>query len=183
VSRPEVKHRERRLERVDVADPIAALDLGPGEVRDADVADQPLVLERDHGAPGFLNRYVLVGPVELIQVDHIDPQPLQAVLAGPADLVRAEAAAVGLRGDLGGHDDAIPAPLDGPANEFLALPVAVDLGGIDPRDPGVQPGPDRIDHDPVGLVRPPGVAAGLPRPVTDHRDGRPLRSELVRAHR
>ena len=71
----ERQHRELLLERIHVADRLASLDQRPVEVRDADGAHRAGVLELGHGAPGVLDRHArLVGPVQLVQVDHVDAE-------------------------------------------------------------------------------------------------------------
>ena len=70
--------RVLRLERLhgrDLLDPSQLLDV---EVRDADVADQSLLLELGERRPALLD--VLIGdrPVDLVEVDRVDPQPLEA---------------------------------------------------------------------------------------------------------
>src|SRR5690606_40480416 len=68
--------RERRLERVDVTDRLAAgeqCDVGVGHTCPADLA---LIREPRHLAPGILDGHTgLIGPVELIEIDALDAEP------------------------------------------------------------------------------------------------------------
>ncbi len=59
------------------------------------------VLELGHGTPGVLDRHArLVGPMQLVQVDHVDAQASERGLASRADLLRTEPRALGRRGEL-----------------------------------------------------------------------------------
>ena len=82
---------------------------------------------------------VVVGPVQLVEVDHVDAEARRArprSLRGPPRGGTRSPRAAGrhLRRD----DDLVAAPGDRPADERLRDPVAVDLGGVDPVDAGVE---------------------------------------------
>ncbi len=177
------EHRELLLERIHVTDRLASLDERPVEVRDADGTHRAGVLELGHGTPGVLDRHARrVGPVQLVQVDHVDAQASERALASRADLLRTEARALGCRGELRRHEDLVPSPRHRPPDDPLGDPLAVDLGGVDPVHARVEPGAHRGDHGLLRLVRAPHVAAGLPRPEADHGHVRSVRSQPSRPH-
>src|SRR6202165_3099706 len=125
----------------------------------AGVADLPLVDEVAEGTQGFLDVGSVVWAMDLVEVDPVGAEAAKAVLdldrdpatgvAAPVDVV-AHAAV-----ELGRQDDVIPAPLEGSTDNLLRLAVAVDVGGIDKVDAGVEGGVD--DPDAVIVV---GVAPG-----------------------
>src|SRR5215831_5545496 len=82
-----IQHGERRLERVDVSDRLAALEEPDAEVADAGPAHLARTDELVQRSPGLLDRHagLVVGPVELEEVETLDPKPQQALLAGLAD--------------------------------------------------------------------------------------------------
>ena len=63
--------------------PADRLRRGLGE---AEIADLPLVLEPRHLAHRILDRHVGIDAVLVIKVDHLDPEPLEARLAGGVDI-------------------------------------------------------------------------------------------------
>ena len=74
------EQRELVLHRVDASDRLARLDEGPVEVRDAHVACQAFVADRDHRPPRVLQRdAALIGPVQLVEVDVVEVEPLQRI--------------------------------------------------------------------------------------------------------
>ena len=80
--------RLERLDRRDLLDPPQLLDV---EVRDADVADELLVGELGEGRPALLD--VLLGdrPVDLVEIDRLDAEPLEAGLCLAEDRIALEA--------------------------------------------------------------------------------------------
>src|SRR5690606_7789008 len=116
------------------------------------------------GLPDLLERGGPVDVVELVEVDVVRLEPLEAGVHGPADVDRGELVVVGpdlavgahVPVHLGGDDDLVPpaAALGEPVADdalgaALVLTPAVDVGGVEEVDPGVQ----RRVYD--------GVAAGL----------------------
>src|SRR5712672_1945333 len=71
----------RRLERRDGSDFLTTLKLGSIVIGNANPADFPFFLQGSHGLPGFLEGGTVVfgGPVNLIEIDDVDPQAAQAV--------------------------------------------------------------------------------------------------------
>ena len=178
------EHRELLLQRVDVPDRLAPLDQVAVEVRHADEPDEAVVHQLAHGAPGLLDRGpALVRPVELVQVEVVGTEPPQAPLARRTHLGRPEARAVGLRGDLGEDQGLVTPTLDGPCHELLGTAPAVDLGRVDPVDPGLEHRPDRLEHLLLGgRLAPFGSAARLPGPEPDHGHLRTPRTQPVPTH-
>ena len=129
------------------------------------------------GAQRLGHRGLLVRRVQLVEVDVVGAQPLQAVLEGGADVGRRGPALVPLVGDaeLGGqHDLVAPGPERG-AEVGLALGAPVDVGGVEEGDAGIERG----THDGVGLLATDAhaeVVAAQP----DHADGE--RADGARVH-
>src|SRR5688572_25030479 len=74
------------LERIDVSDLLATFDQLAVEVRYADVTHEALFLDRRHGLPRLFDLHVIRGPVQLIQVDVVAPQPSEASLDALPDV-------------------------------------------------------------------------------------------------
>ena len=101
-------------------------------------------------------------PVDLVEVDHVDPEALEALLALVDDRVGLDVlvdghlaaarvvdgevelalGAVPTQAALGQHLDRLAATVDRPADEALAVPAAVDRRGVDGVDAGVDRGLD-----------------------------------------
>src|SRR5271157_1863122 len=74
--------RERRLQRIDVTDSLTPLEQSGVEVAQANRPDLALVLEVAHLAPRILRRHArLIGPMDLIEVDALDPESPERRLA------------------------------------------------------------------------------------------------------
>ena len=82
-----VQHGVGRLQAGDGRDLRDALHLTDVEVRDAQIADLAFALEVDHGLPAFFDLAFRVGPVDLIEVDGINAEALEASFAPLADLL------------------------------------------------------------------------------------------------
>ena len=72
--------RVRRLERLDGRGPLDTAELLDAEVGDADVAREPFAAELDECRPALLDLLVGDRPVDLVQVDGVEAQPLEASL-------------------------------------------------------------------------------------------------------
>ena len=76
----------------------------------------------------------------VIEIDHIDAEPLQARLAGGADIVGSPAhpaeASVGAAhvSELGGEEHAFPPVRDRPPDQLLVAADAVHVGGVEEVD-------------------------------------------------
>src|SRR4029077_2317647 len=68
-----------------------ALHLGDAEVGDADVAHLPLALEARQFRPALLNVFLWFGPVDLVEIDHIDLQATQTAFALAPNRLRLKA--------------------------------------------------------------------------------------------
>jgi hypothetical protein len=93
--------------------------------------------------------------MELVEVDAIRLEPAQAALDRRADVRRARAGRpllVDRHAELGREDDVLAARSECPAQEFLALGLPVDVGGVEQRDAGIERGVD--DRARGGLVDP-----------------------------
>ncbi len=109
---------------------------------------------------------LLVGHVQLVEVDVVGAEPGQAVLDGRAHVGGATPPLVTLVGcaELGGqHDLVAPRPERG-AEVRLALGAAVDVGGVEEGDAGIERGADDGSGLGCGRCRPPKLLQ--PRPTT-----------------
>ena len=126
----------------------------------------------EHLSPSSLERNVVGGPVQLIEIDPLDTEPSQGVLALPADVGRGPP---GVRA-IGVADDAAlcehERPLfrterfQRPRDDLLGMSVAVNGGRVDPVNPPFHRMPDRGDA--VGVVRGPHMLppmAQAPKPT------------------
>jgi peptide chain release factor 1 len=160
-----VREAEPVLDRGDRGHLPRALELVEGDVRDPDVAHLALAHEVGHDAHRLLDRGVLVDPVELEEVDGLQPELLQARLADRADGLRPPVAVHDAGADLrdpalGRDHDALGVGVERSRHQRLVEAGAVGVGGVDERDPQL----DRPAQDlgtPVRVrVRPP--VPGLP---------------------
>src|SRR5439155_5016629 len=136
-------------------------------VADADRADLPLLPQVLHRPHGFINRRRPVRPVDLVQIDDVDAQALEALLALVKDAVAPRVAAdrhrdavnvgrapgvgpvraVPPAATLGGDHDLVPRDAaDGLADDLLAATLPVNRGGVDRVDAVVDRCPDRVDR-------------------------------------
>ena len=110
------------------------------------------------------------------------PQPGEGCVARRAHLLGTEPGALRRGPDLRGDDEVVAPPGERGADQSLRDPLAVDLGGVDPRDAGIEARVEGPDDLLVGRVRAPGVAARLPRAEADHRELGAVRAEPSHPH-
>ncbi len=96
-------------------------------------------------APGLFDRHRRVDPVLVVEVDVIDAEPGQTGVARRSQVVRFPvdgpgAVVVALVAELGGQHHLVPAAGDGLADQFLVDEGAIDIGGVEEGDPGVEGG-------------------------------------------
>ena len=105
--------------------------------------------------------------MELVEVDAVGAQPAQAVLERAPHVFGPGAAPllVDRHAELGGEHDLIPAPGERLAEILLALGAAVDVGGVEEVDAGVE---RRVDDARRG--RGVEAAAEVVAAEPDHRD-------------
>jgi hypothetical protein len=145
------------LERGDRLDGVCATDglyarLGQPEVFDLAFPDQV-----PHRPRHVLDRHVRVHAVLVVEVDRLDPEPLQRAFRHPPDVLgpAVEAAwfPVGteLEPELRGDHHLLPEWLEGFTDELLVRERTVDLGGIEERHAALDRCPDQ--RDPLLPVR------------------------------
>jgi hypothetical protein len=146
------------------------------EIGDADVADLALVDHRAERRRGLRERRGGIGPVDLVEVDDVDPEVDQALLHPAAKKrgarIAVRPAALHAQATLGG-DDQILAPraqLVGQRTAQDPLRDAEPIGlcrveEVDAEVEGLADRPDRLLFVDVAPI-----AAELPRPVGDRRD-------------
>lgn len=159
-----------------------ALDQLAVEVGDADVSHEPPVHQLRHRPPGLLDRHVRVVPVHLVEVDVIHAKPVERAAHRRVDLIRSKARSFLDRRHLGKQQDIVAAAGDSPPDQPFGDAVAVHLGCVDPRLPGVEGRPYGVDHLGVGARLAPRGAARLPGPVADDADLHPCPAELSLLH-
>jgi hypothetical protein len=136
-----------------LGDPLGLDDLAGREGRGADVAHLALAHEVGQRAERLVDVRVVLGTVDLVEVDPVRAQAAQAVLdlsddpaAGVAELVGVLAhRAVHLGGE---HHVVAAAPGQRLADDHLRLAARVDVGGVHEVDAGVE----RAVDDPDRLV-------------------------------
>ncbi len=149
----------------DEAFPVSALghplgldDEITGEGRRPNGPDLPLVDEVGESAESVVDVAGRIGPVNLVQVDPLGPQPSQARLDFTGDPTARVARHVGISPHGGVHlggqyHPVAPTPGQRLAHDLLGLTRRIDIGGVHEIDAGVQRGVD--DADAVVMV---GVA-------------------------
>ena len=99
-----------------------------------------------HRADGLLDRHGWVAPVQVVQVDHVGLQALQALVdalayvgrvAPRTDATLRAAGRIALDAELGRQRDLVAAAGEHTSDQPLVVPVSVDVGGVDEGHPGV----------------------------------------------
>jgi hypothetical protein len=124
-------------------------DLGRREGRAAEGADLSLADKVGERRERLLDVGRRVGPVDLVQVDPVGPQPPEAVLDLPDDPAPRVAPAIGAVAHremhLGGEDDLVaPAPQRLP-HDLLGLTCGVHIRGVDEIDALIERSVDDAD--------------------------------------
>jgi hypothetical protein len=145
----------------------ASVQLRGGEIRAADLCDLAGLHEIIHRTERVRDRDRRIGLMQLIEIDAVDAEPLQTVVAGAADVLRSRpfTCIVHRHTELGRDDRLLPPTGERAAEEFLALRRTVDVSGVEEVDTGVERRGD--DTRGRGLVNPhPEVVAAK----SDERD-------------
>src|SRR5438045_4766391 len=108
--------------------------LRPG-LAQAEMPDLALFDEPRHCADRILDRHRLIDPVLVIEIDDIDPEPLEARIACLRDIGGAAVDAVGaarLAGlaEFGRDHDAVAPALQCPAEQFLVLAPPIHVRAV-----------------------------------------------------
>src|ERR1700685_2680996 len=135
--------RVARLKRLDGGNGLSPLHLGDVEIGHADVADLTLLLEFCHRGPALLN--ILLGdrPMDLVQVDGVDPESPQAGLTLAPDRVGFEtvtdlSAFVPNHAAFGENVWPLADPFKRSRDDLLRMAQPVDGCGVDPIDSGLE---------------------------------------------
>ena len=153
-------------------------------LRQPDEPHLPRADELRHRPDRLLDRRVGIDAMALVQVDHVDAEPLEARIARPADVVGAPVE--GPYGRIVGPDDAELRRDDGlvaparerPADELLVRPAPVHVGRVEQGHAELESAVNRPDR--LGFVRT-SVELGHPHAAEpDRRDG-PGRCDSARA--
>ena len=131
----------RCLQGRDRPKPLGSLQIAHGvmKVQNPGKPDFALLNQSADFVPRVFQAFVVVRPVNLIEVDDINPEALQARFAFAADACAREIVPdvvlpIPDQSALAGDDDAGAAIGDGVANDFLAVAESVYRRGIDPVD-------------------------------------------------
>ena len=160
--------------------------LRPG-LAQAEMADLALLDQARHRAHGVLDRHVGIDAMDVVEIDHVDAEPLQARLAGDRHVVGLAVGAAALAArtadvaELGGDDQAVAASGDRARDQLLVPAGAIGIRGVEhvdalldrPMDGGG--GFHVVGH---AIVRRHAGAA-----QADGRDARTSRAELTVLHR
>ncbi len=183
-----VEQREFALyrgERVGGMGPADAL--GP-RLAEPDEADLTRFDEPRHGPDRLLDRHRRIDAVLVIEIDDLDPEPLQARLAGLGDIGGAAVDPVGAARPAGlaefaGEHDAVAPALERPAEQLLVLTPAIHVRAVEVVDAEL----DRpVDQRNPRLLLAGAVDAGQRHAAeTDRRDLRshPAEPAPLRDHR
>jgi hypothetical protein len=95
------------LDRDDVGYRARPLEFGDAHIRDADHPNLSLSLEVDDGPERLLDADTRVNRVQLVEIDHLAPQHLEAALAMAPDRLRSAVRPAATQAALRGHDQPI----------------------------------------------------------------------------
>ena len=173
------QQRIRRLKRSDRRHFDGARHLLRVEVRDADIPNLAFGLEFRQLAHSLFNRpgrgrfrvALPGGPVDLIEIDRIEPQSLQAGFGFPSNGGRLQIVGNGPgfipdQAALGEDIRTLAQPADGPADHFFRMSQPIDRGGIDPVDAPVKArmnGGDGLPDRPARPTRTPTFRRRWPK--------------------
>lgn len=138
----------------------AADGVGRG-LAQAQRAHLALLHQLAHGADRILDRHRWIDAVLVVEVDHVDAQPLEARIARRLHVLRRSIDAVGAAGpldlaELGGEHDAVAARAGKRlADQLLVVAPAIHVGAVEHGDATIQRVVDQ--RDALGIV---GLAIG-----------------------
>src|SRR5579871_6792570 len=131
---------------------VGAADRVGGGLGEAEEPHLALLHELGHGADGLLDGDVRVHAVLVVEVDVLDPEPLQGGVACLAHVLGVAADAQPLAtlaanvAELGGQHHVVAAAAYRPADQALVGERAVHVGRIEERDPELECPVDRGDR-------------------------------------
>src|SRR5262249_8153602 len=137
---------------------------------EAEVADLALRNEPRHGADGVLDRHARIDAVDVIKIDHLDAQPLEACLAGDRHViglaVDAAALAAGAAGvaEFAGDEELVAPAFDRLGDQLLVDAGRIGVGRVEHGDAEVDAavdGRDRLNIVGNAIV---GAHAGAAKP-------------------
>src|SRR6202521_1860935 len=158
---------------------LADVDIG-----DADVADLPLALELDERAYGIIERHARVGTVQLVEINPVGAQALEARLAGGAQM-RWPAVPTPLarprprQAALGRNDQPVAIGRQRFGDQLLADPGTVGIGCVDEADAELDRTAQQAYRCCPILRRTPDAAPGDPHAA----EAEPADAEIAKAQR
>ena len=179
--------RDEALLEARIGDGERLHDVPGGVVRAADITDLALLEQRVERLDGFLERGLAVPFVDLVEVDDVGLQPLQAPLAFADDVVAGKAAIVrasaGRETNFGGEEEPVAKAIgERFTDDLLGDALRINVGGVDKIDARVEAERDltaRVDK--IG-VAPQTVTAEGGRADAQGRDFQPGPAEHTVFH-
>jgi hypothetical protein len=130
------------LKAAALGDPLRLDDLLGREGRAAEGADPSLPHQVTQHPQRLLDIGCVVGAMDLVQVDPVGPQPLEALLDRIEDPAPRVAAPVGTLAhrevDLGGEHDVVTPSLERLSHDLLGLSRGIHVRGVDEVDPLIE---------------------------------------------
>ena len=116
---------------------------GGRNFRQTDGSDLSLGHQIGHGSHGLLHGNVRIQAVQVIEIDDIDTQPLQAFFAGCGNIFGSPADAhrtvlVSHETKFGGDQHILATVFQHPGNQGFIVSVAIHIGGVEKIDPQIQ---------------------------------------------
>src|SRR5215510_738312 len=158
--------------------------LRPG-LAQPEIAHLALLDEARHRADRVLDRHGRIDAVLIVEVDDIDAEPLEALVARDRHIVRAPVGQAALAAgahvaELGRHDRAIAPVVDRTGDQLLVLAVAVDVGRVEEVDAKLDGRMDRANA--LLVVGSAIVACKAGASHADSGDLQPLSAQLSQFH-
>jgi hypothetical protein len=132
-------------DRVIASGPRSFTKLFDRKIRAADLTHFASAHQRSQCAERIRNRRLRIGFVELVKIDAIGAEATQTLFGGLANIVRLRSLPllIHLEAKLRGDERFIASETKGAPKEFLALPFALNVSGIEEVDAGLK---RRVDN-------------------------------------
>src|SRR5947207_776952 len=135
-------YRSDRMHRMGTADALGV------RLAEAEMAHLALLDEAAHRTDRVLDRHARIDAVLVVEVDRVDPEPLQAGLAGLLHVFGAAVDAVGAAGlaglaEFGGDDDLVRPALQRAAEQFLVVAPAIHVRAVEMIDAELDRAPEQ----------------------------------------
>ena len=121
-------------------DLVGAADRFCRSLGETDVANLASLDQAGHGADGLLDRNLRIDPMQVVEIDDIDAEALEARVARPPGVVRRavnaarRATRVAQYAELGREHNRVAPLADDATHQFLVVPSPVGVRGIEKGD-------------------------------------------------